>query len=158
MLVSPLMGPILSLTFGVIIKDKLMTWKGFRTEVFGIFLTFVVGGLVGLFVAPFQDDTLLSTSMTSGEMNSRGTYGALAAGAAIAAPSGMAVALGVTAGSVNPLVGCAISAALLPPIVNSGMSTILGIHSFVRYGHTAVTSHHLKVGYISMLLSSLIGC
>lgn len=34
--------------------------------------------------------------------------------------------LGLTGGSVNPLVGSAISAALLPPLVNSGMTTMIG--------------------------------
>jgi hypothetical protein len=45
----------------------------------------------------------------------------------VAAPSGVAVILAVSKGGFNAIVGTAISASLLPPIVNSGLCLALGI-------------------------------
>jgi len=49
-----------------------------------------------------------------------GVYTILAVGVAVAAPSGAGVALSVTSGGVNALIGVAISASLLPPACNTG--------------------------------------
>ena len=50
-------------------------------------------------------------------------------GVFVAIPSGVGVAIAIT-GNISPaLVGVAISAALLPPIVNSGMNFAYGIVS-----------------------------
>ena len=48
MLVSPLMGPILGMTFGTVINDKQMVWKSFRNEFIGVFLCWIVGFIFGL--------------------------------------------------------------------------------------------------------------
>ena len=45
----------------------------------------------------------------------------------MAAASGVAVILAVSKGGFNAIVGTAISASLLPPIVNSGLCLALGI-------------------------------
>jgi uncharacterized membrane protein len=42
-------------------------------------------------------------------------------GTLVAVPSGFAVVLAMTGGSQNALVGVAIAAALLPPVVNAGL-------------------------------------
>ena len=51
----------------------------------------------------------------------------LVMGFVVAAPSGVAVILAVSKGGFNAIVGTAISASLLPPIVNSGLCLALGI-------------------------------
>ena len=54
-------------------------------------------------------------------MKSRGTPDALLVGLFIAIPSGVGVALSVTGNNAGGLIGVAISASLLPPMVNAGM-------------------------------------
>merc|ERR1740123_2878799 len=78
---------------------------------------------MGLVAAPLMDSPR-SEQLAFGEntqISSRGEWMSLAWGAGIAAPSGIGVALGVSADQVSALIGVAISAALLPPIANSGL-------------------------------------
>jgi uncharacterized hydrophobic protein (TIGR00271 family) len=122
MLVSPLMGPILSITFGLAVRDLNTIRKGLRNEIIGIILSFVTGlliGTAGAFAYP--------PHYRSGEMVGRGTASNLIYGFVVAFASGIAVVLGITMGGVNAIVGTAISASLLPPIVNSGMCMAMAI-------------------------------
>merc|ERR1719203_1625016 len=84
----------------------------------------------------------------------------LAWGAGIAAPSGIGVALGVSADQVSALIGVAISAALLPPIVNSGCCLASAFVFYVdpRWNDAQVFKRWWTVGYISMLLFFLNWC
>merc|ERR1719150_2550970 len=78
---------------------------------------------MGFITAPIMD-TPLDEQLAFGinkQISSRGVWSALLWGAGIAAPSGVGVALGVSSDQVSALIGVAISAALLPPIVNSGL-------------------------------------
>ncbi|GAB5373030.1 hypothetical protein AAMO2058_001715000 [Amorphochlora amoebiformis] len=126
MLVSPLMGPILGVTFGFLIKDYKMMIKSIRNEILGVVLTFLTGVIIASF-------TLVSSRQQSitFEMSSRGEYLSLFTGAVVASPSGVGVALSVANTNINSLVGVAISAALLPPIVNSGLLLTLAFDSSV---------------------------
>ncbi len=68
MLVSPLMGPILSITFGLAVQHNETIRKGVRNELIGILISFMTGltiGIVGALVYP--------ASYRSGEMVGRGT-------------------------------------------------------------------------------------
>lgn len=47
MLVSPLMGPILSLTFGTATLKRRTVWRGVRNEVIGVAISVVVGLVCG---------------------------------------------------------------------------------------------------------------
>lgn len=47
MLVSPLMGPILSLTFGTAVLKTNIVWKGIRNEVIGVVISILVGLVCG---------------------------------------------------------------------------------------------------------------
>ena len=131
MLVSPLMGPILAITFGFVIRDKHMLWRGLRNEAWGVLITTGVGVLVGLVRAagarvggvvadaccsraqccgPFYgpggfDSSWSNVPLSSHEIDSRGNALALVSGAGVAVPSGIAVALAITGGGINVLVG-----------------------------------------------------
>jgi len=120
MLVSPLMGPILGISFGYLIDDKRMMWKCIRNEIIGLLITFATGFLCGAFALLSSKSQKVTT-----QMSSRGSAIALIAGAVVAAPSGVGVALSVANTNINSLVGVAISAALLPPVVNSGSLNII---------------------------------
>ena len=131
MLVSPLMGPIVSVTFGIAICEWPMVLHGLRNEAFGVALCVAIGAVIGLVVAPlythFPD---VMGPLDQAEIVGRGTWKALVSGAFVAAPSGVGVALGVSGGGINALVGVAISAALLPPVVNCGMCGMISLYKF----------------------------
>ncbi len=122
MLVSPLLGPILSITFGLAVSCKPMVYKGCRNEFIGVCISFFSGMLIG-----FIASKLYSPHHESYEMYSRGEESGLVAGLIVAMASGMAVVLGITTGGINAIVGTAISVSLLPPIVNSGICLALSI-------------------------------
>eukprot|EP01084_Bolivina_argentea_P020719 38518_1 len=155
MLVSPLMGPIVGMTFGTIVKDKKMFWVSFRNECLGLFTCWACGVFMGFLVGTFFDaESDLGPYGHNTEMSSRGEWQALAWGAATAIPSGLGVALGSSSYTVSALIGVAISAALLPPIVNSGVC--LGA-SFIMYfvpsqPDTIIVHDWIIVGLFSMAL------
>jgi len=152
MLVSPLMGPIVGMTFGTIIRDWKMFRTSFRNEIIGIIICFVVGSLVAFFVSPFIDAENDVVMASNSESSGRGSLTGILGGVFIAIPSGCGVGLGVTSDSINPLVGCAISAALLPPIVNSGLALCLGVMFKLNGKENHIVKRHLDVGSLSFCL------
>jgi uncharacterized hydrophobic protein (TIGR00271 family) len=129
MLVSPLMGPILGITFGCAVKDMQMICTSIRNEIVGIVICLSVGILVALIeihlfaqhIPQLQSMMVPGTSGQNLEMLGRSTSQDLSWGLFVAMPSGIGVALAISSGGINALVGVAISAALLPPICNAGM-------------------------------------
>ncbi|KAF7996598.1 hypothetical protein HCN44_002244 [Aphidius gifuensis] len=131
MLVSPLMGPVMSLTFGMIIADRELIGIGFKSLSIGIIISIIFGFLFGLIIG--------STEMPWGwndwptdEMKGRGNYRSLWMGVLWALPSGVGVAVALLQGSNGPLIGVAISASLLPPVVNCGLFWALACIWIVR--------------------------
>jgi len=120
MLISPLMGPILSAAFGLAVRD----WELFResalAECRAAAATSAIGLLIGFAFGDLSVDYGASAIPTR-EMSSRGQVETLISGAVIAAASGVVVGSSITSDGVNSLVGVAISASLLPPLVNSGL-------------------------------------
>lgn len=55
MLISPLMGPILAGTFGAVIHDRKLQIIGVRNELLGLFLTVLVGFVIGLIIGSVDD-------------------------------------------------------------------------------------------------------
>jgi uncharacterized hydrophobic protein (TIGR00271 family) len=123
MLVSPLMGPILGITFGLFVGDKVLLWRSSVAELQGLLLAAVVGFICSGVATPWSSSLGWPTS----EMSQRGDTWNLLIGLAIAVPSGAGVALSMTGDNASSLVGVAISASLLPPMVNAGMCWLLAI-------------------------------
>ena len=151
MLVSPIMGPIMELTFGTIIRDWKLSWQGLWKELVGLAICFFVGVLVGLGFAPWGDDL----DWPNNEMSSRGTWVGLLIGLTIAIPSGVGVALSTISQNTNSLVGVAISASLLPPAVNAGLN-----FCYAAVGQTFTDSpvdeiEHIRIGSLSFALTIL---
>ena len=104
---------------------------------FGSLICLVTGMAIGLLTMPYYEsihiakdwnDFLENSDLAvSSEMIERGSPGGLIMGTAVAIPSGVGVTLAVTtSGGINALVGVAISAALVPPVVNSGICSVVG--------------------------------
>lgn len=146
MLVSPIMGPILGITFGVVIEKWALVKRSLRNESIGLFICVLTGMLVGLFLGLVSD----TSSIPGDEMISRGEYVSLYAGVAIAIPSGIGVALSVTGSNVPALVGVAISASLLPPAVNTGL--VLGYATIGNFRADTTTIEMLNYAWVSFVL------
>lgn len=124
MLVSPLMGPIAAITFGIIIRDKSLVKVGLRTELFGLCLCLVFGFFFGLIMAYWGDiqgpGGWGPNTWPNSEQTARGQWRSLWVGGLVALPSGAGVAMAILGGNSACLVGVAISASLLPPSINCG--------------------------------------
>ncbi|GBG29488.1 Hypothetical Protein FCC1311_057092 [Hondaea fermentalgiana] len=128
MLVSPLMGPILGVTFGWTLWDWHMIRTGLFSELAGLLLCILVGFIGGLCAIPFAQE-----SLPTEEMWSRAYGTAVLVGISIAIPSGVGVALSVLGNNTSSLVGVAISASLLPPAVNTGTLLAMAILANTKY-------------------------
>ncbi|GLH16232.1 Uncharacterized protein GBIM_20569, partial [Gryllus bimaculatus] len=114
---SPLMG----VTFGVLIANWKLVRIGARTEAVGMLISLLFGFVFGLLVGAACNDMPWGGGVgdfPTGEMKGRGNFRSLWIGILWALPSGTGVALALLQGSAGPLIGVAISASLLPPIVN----------------------------------------
>ncbi|XP_077273020.1 uncharacterized protein LOC143903357 [Temnothorax americanus] len=125
MLVSPLMGPVMSLTFGTIIADRDLQLVGLKSLMLGIFVSILFGFIFGLILGTTEMPWGYNDWPTD-EMKGRGNYRSLWMGVLWALPSGTGVAVALLQGSNGPLIGVAISASLLPPVVNCGLFWALG--------------------------------
>jgi uncharacterized hydrophobic protein (TIGR00271 family) len=139
MLLSPLMGPMLGVAFGYVVRDWNLAAKGTKNEFIALGLSFTVGVVMAILMPILQDPTLSplmnrvdvdwnSTTwspISLTEITRRGGFSPLDIGVAVF--SGAAIAISVTRGDMSSLVGVAISAALMPPAVNVGMMITLGL-------------------------------
>ena len=128
MLISPMMGPILGFTLGAHIGDWELFRVSVRNELKMIAISWTAGVVMGVLFFPMASaEPDASLRWPTKEMTGRGDVVNLIASIAVAIASGVVVGVGVTSGGVNSLVGTAISASLLPPIVNSGMLAVFGL-------------------------------
>lgn len=117
MLVSPLMGPILGGTFGIVLRYKKLWKPGILNELLGLSICLVAGFIFGIICG----SGVPGWNKVTQEMASRGALRSLYVGVIVAVPSGAGVALSILGGNAGSLVGVAISASLLPPAVNAGI-------------------------------------
>lgn len=129
MLVSPIMGPVVAVTFGTVIQDRQLRHMGLWSEIVSLVICVFIGFLHGLLMVPFSKDLDWPTS----EMLGRGSLSGLISGVLVAIPSGIGVALSILGNNTSSLVGVAISASLLPPAVNTGV--LLAIASLSNFYH-----------------------
>lgn len=157
MLVSPLMGPILAVTFGLFVWDRRLTTLSAVSAGIGSLACILIGFLAGLIVAPLaESQALTGGTWPTPEMAGRGSVVGLIAGVVIALASGGGVALGIAGNNVSGLVGVAISASLLPPLVNCGMLWGYALSTTWLSGpvaRAADASELVRLGGFSCLLS-----
>lgn len=140
------MGPILSITFGLAVADRRTIKKGLRNLIYGVGIAFVLGMAIGLIAALIYDP-----DFRSAEMEQRGRGRNLIFGFIAAVGAGIAVVIAMTSGGANAVVGSAISASLLPPIVNSGMCFVMALKYKYSNGATHDATHFATVGGVSVL-------
>mmetsp|Transcript_39866 Transcript_39866/g.40656 ORF Transcript_39866/g.40656 Transcript_39866/m.40656 type:complete len:510 (+) Transcript_39866:43-1572(+) len=118
MLVSPIMGPILGMTFGYRVADWQLFKLGFISCIKMTITAFSVGLLLGLVLGSAHNTYNWPTSAMAGLKSENFD---LVISLFVSGAAGVVLAVSVTSGGVNSLVGSAISAGLLPPLVNAGM-------------------------------------
>ncbi|XP_060644867.1 uncharacterized protein LOC132783611 isoform X1 [Drosophila nasuta] len=121
MLVSPLMGPVMSITFGAIISDRELMRVGFMCLGLGMLISCIFGFCFGLILGTTEMPWGQNADWPTEEMRGRGNVRSLWMGVLWALTSGTGVAVALLQGSAGPLIGVAISASLLPPVVNCGL-------------------------------------
>ena len=136
MLVSPLMGPILAIVFGMAVRNRKLLRIGVKREIYCLLICVLCGFMFGcIFVVKFnRTRSMLAISSTENwpttEMSSRTGWSCLVVGLAVAVPSGVGVAISVLGGNSGSMVGVAISASLLPPAVNTGIYWAMALMSY----------------------------
>jgi len=110
MVVAPLLGPNLALSFGTTLADIPLIRRSLRTTAMGVGLALLFSILVGM---------TLVVDPTIDAIGNRTRVGA--ADVAVALAAGSAGALTFTTGLPSALVGVMVAVALLPPLVNAGL-------------------------------------
>lgn len=145
MLISPIMSPIIGIAFGIIINDKLLVKKSIISELGGIFICLIVGIIFGISNSQFSN----MLDIPGSEMLMRSTEKGFVFATIIAIASGIAGSLSLIMKNVSSIVGVAISASLLPPIVNTGI--LLGLS--INNNNVVYSSHQLLwLGLMSFIL------
>lgn len=115
MIISPLMAPILSMAFGTIIRDKVMFKRGVLFQIYGFFIAFVIGWILGI----VSDELGYGTKPTF-EMLLRNYPDILSFIIALAA--GIAAGFSLTNVLESSVVGIAIATSITSPTVNAGIA------------------------------------
>lgn len=136
MIISPLMGPILGVSYGIISKNHLLVKKGIFGQILGILISVGIG--IGLASLAFL---IYASPPLTHEMQSRNFPTVFDLIVSIGA--GLAVGFAITGRIQSSLVGIAIAVSLMPPAVNIGIALI--------YGNTL-----LSFGSFILLMSNVI--
>jgi len=129
MILSPLMSPILGVSFGIAIKEFKMVKIGFLEQILGLLISIGTGMLIGVLGLVF-----LTPPTITAQMVGRGYPNLFDLIVAICA--GIAVGIGITGSIKTSLIGVAIAVALMPPVVNIGLAIMyndpqLSLGSFI---------------------------
>ena len=115
MVLTPLLGPNLALSFSSATADNRLMLKSSITASAGIFLSFFISFLVGYF---------LSTPVEREVTNTMIHYGFESF--VIAACAGIAATILLMQGTVSSLIGVMVAVAFLPPLAMTGLSLSIG--------------------------------
>lgn len=110
MVIAPLLGPILAITFGATLGDFSLIIRAGRNAAIGLGTGLASAVAIGLF---------LPLDLTSNELMTRTVVGLDSIALALAA--GAAAALSIVAGAPSALVGVMVAVALLPPAAAAGL-------------------------------------
>jgi len=117
MVIAPLLGPLIALSFGSSLGDGKLVLSALKTGLAGLALAFLVSLFIGL--AWPVDIARGEILIASTEILDRTDVGP--AGVALALVSGAAAVLSLTTGLSSTLVGVMVAVALLPPTATMGM-------------------------------------
>lgn len=127
MIIAPLMSPIISLAFGIVVVD----WQLINRSLF-----MLVTGIILVVVLAFLATEYLGLNIAGSEILGRAHPTLLDLGVAVAA--GGAAAFAYTRHSImNAIAGVAIAVALVPPLAVTGIGLSQGLHVSADVGFAA---------------------
>ncbi|MFX0106260.1 MAG: TIGR00341 family protein [Candidatus Hodarchaeota archaeon] len=148
MIISPLMGPILGVSYGMISKNYNLVKKG----IFGQLISVIIAIGIGVLLASLAFLIYSSPSITN-EMMSRNFPTIFDLIVSIGA--GLAVGFAITGKIQSSLVGIAIAVSLMPPAVNIGVTLIYG-NLFLSLGSfVLLMSNILAINLMAILIFKL---
>jgi len=118
MVIAPLLGPNLALSFGAALGDARLMTRAVTTGGVGLAVAISIGVAIGM---------LDLFPLTANELLSRTEVGL--AGVVLALASGAAAALSMSTGLSSALVGVMVAVALLPPTATMGIMLGAGLHN-----------------------------
>ena len=148
MIISPLMGSILGVSYGMISKNYNLVKKG----IFGQLISVIIAIGIGVLLASLAFLIYSSPSITN-EMMSRNFPTIFDLIVSIGA--GLAVGFAITGKIQSSLVGIAIAVSLMPPAVNIGVSLIYG-NFLLSFGSCVLLmSNILAINLMAILIFKL---
>jgi Domain of unknown function (DUF389) len=133
MLVSPIMGPILGMTFGYRIADWELFALGFFNEIKMAITCFMVGLIVAIFIGSAGVDTY---NWPTDVMMAKGQAFSLIVSIIVSAAAGSILGIGVTSGGVNALVGTGVFFSYVILYVNN-----IKMIKIMRFSYLNLDSH-----------------
>ena len=115
MIISPLMGPVLGLSFGIATSDRKMIINSALAQIIGILISITCGILLGYLAINLINDPQLTSEMSVRDFP---TYLDII----VVICAGIAVGYSITGTVKSTLVGTAIALSLMPPAVNIGLA------------------------------------
>ncbi|VAX01870.1 Uncharacterized protein, MJ0678-like [hydrothermal vent metagenome] len=110
MVIAPLLGPNIALSFATSIGDSTFIWQSFKTNIIGIVIALCISIIIGYFwQIEYPNSEILSRTEVGLDV------------VVLALVSGAAAVLSLTSGTASALVGVMVSVALLPPTVTLGL-------------------------------------
>lgn len=138
MVIAPLLGPILAVTFGATLGDFSLILRAARNAAIGLAVGVGAAAMIGYFGG---------VNLQSAELRGRIVVGMDSIALALAA--GVAAALSIIAGVSSALVGVMVAVALLPPAAAIGL--FLGAGEFIFAARSALL---LAVNIVCIMLSA----
>jgi len=141
MIIAPLMGPAIGLSYGIIMGDRNLVFMALKSSMVGILIAFVISVFLGIIltVNPTIPSIITRTNVGHG-------------GFIVALASGFAGALAVTTELSSTLVGVMIGISLMPPLVTFGLLIGSGDY-FLAWGAFLIFIVNLMCIYFASLLT-----
>ncbi|CAG2162246.1 unnamed protein product [Oppiella nova] len=134
MMIEPIMGTVMAMTFGLVIEDRKLFMLGVKSNIISLILCLVSGFAMGLIIFIWMTEWNPPPDgiWPTGEMQGRGTYKGLIYGVMIALPCGGAIAVTLLNDNQAALVGVAVASTFLPPFINTGLLWALTTHLQIK--------------------------
>ncbi len=167
MVLAPLLGPILALSYAFVVKDRNLIKLAMKAECIGFIIALTCGIILGvIFITivpmlrpwifrPFLESNLFSPLpyelWVPNEILVRGKWDFLTVNIAIAFIMGIAVGFSLTEGIQGNVVGIAIGSSILPPIVNAGIC-----FAIFEFGLAVVSSIIFLINFSVITITSIV--
>jgi uncharacterized hydrophobic protein (TIGR00341 family) len=141
MVIAPMLGPSIAMSFGAILGDSTLLLKAFFTAFVGIMLVMIVAVIIAQLITidPTINEVVTRATLHKGDI-------------IIALASGCAGALAFTTGVSETLIGVMVAVALLPPLVTFGLLLGSGFFSLATVSFELFFLNFISINLASILV------